>query len=65
MAQKKTYRSAQDIALKDISAYVKEIAQDMDTDYNYYISKNLVSQRLLNTKETRRLNKIVLRQGKP
>ena len=65
MAQKKTYRSAQCIALKDISAYVKEIAQDMDTDYNYYISQNLVSHRLLNTKETRRLNKIVLRQGKP
>ena len=65
MAQKKTYRSAQYIALRDISAYVKEIVQDMDTDYNYYIGQNLVSQRLLNTKETRRLNKIVLRQGKP
>ena len=64
MANKITYRSAQDMALKHISAYAKQLAKGMDTDYNYYIGQNIVSSSYLNTKETRRLNKLVLRQGK-
>ena len=64
MANKITYRSAQDMALKHISAYAKQLAKGIDTDYNYYIGQNIVSSSYLNTKETRRLNKLVLRQGK-
>lgn len=64
MANKITYRSAQDMALKHISAYAKQLAKGIDTDYNYYIGQNIVSSSYLNTKETRRLNKSVLRQGK-